>query len=123
MQQPNPADILTIGRTDPGFVVAQELSKVFVLTHLVPAEQSLDDPAHGFEVRSPRESEFCSARRSKHDVRRIFRSSLQGSGPASTSRTNTPGSITKGLDGRELFLLAYLSGNHFSPTLIHRVGP
>jgi hypothetical protein len=68
-----------IGRNEPDFVVPEELGRVFVLTHLVPAEQSFDDPA-----RVSKYTQRVKAKSASHAARSMtfiaISSSLQGSG-------------------------------------------
>src|ERR1700722_720506 len=68
----NPADILLIGGDDSDFIEPEELSEVFALTRGVPAEQTLDDPAHSLEVHVASKGDISIARCSKPNVHRYF---------------------------------------------------
>ena len=54
----NPANVLPIGRNNPDFIELEELIKVLVFAHFIPAEQALDHRAHRLEVHGTREGEI-----------------------------------------------------------------
>jgi hypothetical protein len=54
----NPARVPSIGSNDPDLLELEELMKVFVLAHFIPAEQALDDPTHRLDVHGAREGDI-----------------------------------------------------------------
>lgn len=66
----NPANVLPIGSNNTDLVELEELIKVFVLAHLIPAEQAHDDPTHRLEVHGPCEGNIWLACFSKANVQR-----------------------------------------------------
>jgi hypothetical protein len=64
----NPANIVPFGGNDPRFIQLEEPGKVFLLSHLIPAEQTFDYPPHGREVHVAGKCEILIACWSEADV-------------------------------------------------------
>src|SRR5579863_1521235 len=64
----NPANVSPVDGNDPRFIELEEPSKVFLFSHLIPAEQTFDYPAHGREVHVAGKCEILIARLSEADV-------------------------------------------------------
>jgi hypothetical protein len=67
----NPANIARVDSNDSDFIELEKPSKVLFLTGLIPSEQTLDNPAHRFEVQATRKREVLSLSWSKANIHRV----------------------------------------------------